>query len=323
MDTETDKELHRKCIALEHNIRKLFVVCENIRNKVSSTKVINSNNVVYASLDKFMALYNDIGAEDTMIIFEELYKKKRIQILCKKDNWIREKATVEYPTTRKVKTKGMILLSIFYNNALEISKEAERDVVEFGRESEAGNVYLPEELLYPLLEIFLLVAPSEDLEILESYKNEIVSELPSTNITPAMHPMMNNLGGLLGNVLGGLDFSSLQKNMQAMAGESSGSTGQPPDITEAMSKLFNNPKSKEIVNNVTNKLTNVKGLDGLQQAIGGLLADKQLVEDVKSVANEIIPKAPEPITDREVNNMIESATSNEVTLHLQEPPYDS
>lgn len=310
-----DTDLSRRCIALENNVRKMFIVCNNIKNKVSTIKIVNSNNVVYASLDKFINLYNDIGAEDSMVIFEELYKKKRIQILCKKDTWIREKAILEYPTTKKVKTKGMILLSIFYGNALDIAKEAEKDVVEFGREDEAANVYLPEELIYPLLEIFLLVAPQEDLEILESYKQEIVSELPSTDITPTVHPMMANLGGLLGNVLNGLDLSSIQKNLQAASAETGG--GQTPDLMEAMGKLLNNPKSKEIMSNVTSKFNNVNGIDGLQQAIGGLLTDKQLVDDVKSITSELMPRPPEPISDREVNDMVAEAAK------LEEPPYDS
>jgi hypothetical protein len=314
-----DTDLSRKCIGLENNVRKLFIVLNNIKNKVSSVKIVNSNNVIYASLDKFINLYNDIGAEDSMVIFEELYKRKRIQILSKKDIWIREKAFLEYPTTKKVKTKGMIFLSIFYTNALDIAKEAEKDVVEFGREDEAANVYLPEELIYPLLEIFLLVAPQEDVELLESYKQEIVSELPSTDITPTVHPIMANLGGLLGNVLNGLDLSSIQKNLQASqatSGESSEGSPQPPDLMEAMGKLLNNPKSKEIMSNVTSKFNNVKGIDGLQQAIGGLLTDKQLVEDVKSITSELIPKPPEPISDREVTEMIAEAAK------LETPPYD-
>lgn len=303
-----DTDLSRKYIALEHNIRKLFIVCENIRNKISSVKIINSNNVVYASFSKFVKIYDEIGAEESMIIFEEFYKKKRIQILCKKDNWIRDKAILEYPSVKKVKTKGMILLSIFYNNALEIAKEAERDVVEFGRESEAANVYLPEEMIYLLIEIFLLVCPNDDVEILQGYKQEVLSELPSTNITPTVPPMLGNMGGLLGGLLGNLDLTVIQDSMKDMM---KNGNSEQPDIVETMSKLFNNPKSKEIVENVTTKISGVKGADGLQEVLSGLLTDKKLIDDIKEVTGNLMPKVPEPIVDTEVEAMIENSTKTE------------
>jgi len=303
-----------RCVAFEENIRKLFTVCGNIKNIIQSKKNITKKNMIYDSFNQFVNTYDDIGAEDTMIIFEDFYIKKRYQILSRKDSWLGEntKATIEFPS-KKSKRKKAIFLSIYYRNAQDISREAEREVTEYGREEEADNVYLPEELIFPLLEIFSLVAPSEDLEKLNLYREEIKSELPSTDITPnTTNPLgamggMGGLGGLLNGALGGIDFSNLQKSFGNLTENSGGSgEGASPmipeglDIGETISGIFNNPESKKVINTVTGRFQNIKDMNDLQGVVGGLLADKDLQDSVKNLV-------PEPITDREANKMVSDA----------------
>lgn len=318
-ETSSVNENTDKYVLFEENIRKLFTACNNVKNAVSSRKVITKNNPIYDSFNQFVNTYEDIGAEDTMILFEEFYNKKKYQILSRKDTWIGEnsRSTIEFPSKKKTKRKKAIMLSVFYRHAKELSIEAEREVTEFGRDEEAENVYLPEVIIYPLLEIFVLLAPSSDMEKLNIYREEIKADLPDTDITPsAVNPLqgMGGLGNMLNSALGGINFADIQKNFTenngGEGGEGSDGSGQgqfiPPgmDLGDTISGLFKNPESKGVIDRVSGKFQNMKNVNDLGGIVGDLLSDKELQNSVKRLA-----PAPEPLSDGEGRRMVEEAKS--------------
>jgi len=324
METEMQSSSNAtdKYVAFEENIRKFFVACDNIKKVVQSRKVISKKNMIYDSYEQFVDTYEQIGAEDTMIIFEKFYMEKRFQILSRKDTWIgnNSKAVIEFPSKKKTKRRKAIFLSIYYHNAKDLSAEAEKEVTEYNREEEADNVYLPEEMIYPLLEIFALVAPEEDMDKLNIYREEIKAELPSTDISPnKANPMsgMGDLGSMLNGALGSLDFSKLQQSFGGggKEGESSGS-GIPEgmDFGEAINGIFNNPESKNIINKVTGKFKGMKNMNDIQSVVGDLLSDKELQDSFKNML-------PEAVSDSEVKRMVAEAkgkhpdTSNSNSSH--------
>tara|TARA_R100000750_G_scaffold57228_1_gene44084 strand:+ start:320 stop:1543 length:1224 start_codon:yes stop_codon:yes gene_type:complete len=304
-ETQSTSNATDKYVAFEENIRKFFVACDNIKKVVQSRKVISKKNMIYDSYDQFVDTYEQIGAEDTMIIFEKFYMEKRFQILSRKDTWIgnNSKAVIEFPSKKKTRRRKAIFLSIFYHNAKDLSAEAEKEVTEYNREEEADNVYLPEEMIYPLLEIFALVAPAEDMDKLNIYREEIKAELPSTDISPnKANPMsgMGDLGSMLNGALGSLDLSNLQKSFGGKEGESSNGIPEGMDFGEAINGIFNNPESKNIINKVTGKFKGMKNMGDIQSVVGDLLSDKELQDSFKSIL-------PEAVSDSEVKRMVAEA----------------
>ncbi len=298
-----------KYVTFEDNIRKLFTSCDNVKKAISARKPIPKKHPIYDGFKQFMNTYEEIGAEDTMVLFEDFYMKKRYQILSKKETWIgsSSKATIEYPSRNKTKRRKAIFLSFFYQNALDLAREAEKEVTEFNRDEEAANVYLPEEIIFPLLEIFSLIAPLEDMEKLNIYREEIKADLPDTDIRPNTNPNpmagMGNLGTMLNTALEGIDLSNISQAIGGMSQEGgNGAPMMPPDmdIGETISGLFNNPESKKVINKVSGKFKDMKDIGDLKEVVGGLLSDKDLQDTVKGLI-------PEPVTDSEANKMISDA----------------
>lgn len=311
----SESEDMQKNLAFEEHIRKLFITCENIRNALQTRKVITKNNRIYDGFAQFVATYDNkaIGPENTMIIFEDFYTKNRFKILSRKDTWIAEGASIEYPS-KKSKRKPVLCLSAYYRNAKMLAAEAEKEITDYGRDEEAENVFLPEELTYSLLELFSLVAPSTDMEKLNQYKEEIKAELPSTNITPN-NPLgglggmagMGGLGGMLGNLLSG---DGVQKLFGEMGASMGGAGGQPNlampegvDPVDAITGLFQSPNVRGIVTKVTDKLKTGNPA-GIGATIGDILADKELQENIQSSLKGLIP---EPVMDRESQQLIAEA----------------
>lgn len=293
-----------KYVMFEENIRKLFTACDNIKQVVSSHGAISKKNPVYLGYDRFKEAYNEIGAEDTIFMFEEFYNRKRYQILSKTDGWIKDRAVIEYPTKKKTKQPRSVMLSIFYRHAQRLSKEAEKEVNEFNREDQAENVFLPDELIYTLLKIFSLVAPMEDIEKLNEYISIVESELPSTEIAPnTANPMagMGNIGDFLNNALGGIDFKSLSKNLGL---DEEGNLPEGTNIQDVMTGVISNPKTQEVLNRTLDKFKNSKESGNIGNVIGDLLSDKELHESFK---NLIPDSTPEPISDPESKRLIQEA----------------
>jgi hypothetical protein len=305
-----------RLVAFEKNITDFFTICGNIKRLVESKRVVSSKNIIYDAFDNFVEVYGKIGAEKTLPLFDEIYTQKRVSILSGNDSWLKNNCNIEYPRTRKTKRRYCIMASVYYRNANDISQQAQREIEEFNDDKNAENVFLPEEFTYPLLEIFLLVAPPSDIPKLTVYRDAIRSELKDTTFTPNTGQVpglgnLGNLGNILSSALGGLNLEEMAKTMEgAMNGGASGSSessGQSPEfnmenIGEAISGVLTNPKTKTVITKVMDSFKDIKNITDVQQKLGGILTDTELHQSLK----DLVP-TPEPISDREVTNMIEEA----------------
>lgn len=302
-DSSDDVE---KLVVFEKNITNFFTICGNLKRLVESKRVVNSKNLIYDAFDNFVEVYGKIGAEKSLPIFEELYAQKRVSILAGNDGWLKNNCNIEYPRTKKSsKRRYCIMASVYYRNANELSIQAQKEIEEFNDDKNAENVFLPEEFTYPLLEIFLLIAPASDIQKLTLYRDSIKNELKDTEYVANTANVLNmgNLGILLTSALGGLNLQDMAKSMGNVenGGDMSG-MGDMSNIGETISNILTNPNTKNVINKVVDSFKDMKNLGDIQEKIGGLLADKELQQSFK----DLMP-APDPISDREINSMLADA----------------
>lgn len=300
----------------DKHLRNLFAVCRNSIEQINARKVVKSKNIVNDSFENFEKMYEEIGPEDTIVLFEELYSNKRFQILSGESNWIKNKCIIEYPRAKKSKRRRSIMLSILYRDADKLSEEALEEIEKFDKRDNEANVFLPDGMILPILEIFTLVCKAEDRPKIQSLVDDVKEELKDEDVTtsrPATGATgMGGLGDILQKTLGGLDVSKLQQSfeqMQQQAAKDNGGEGgsspnmsMPDNLGDMISDVLSNPKSKDVINKVTNSFKGAKDINGMVGAVSGLMADTELHETVK----ELVPK-PQPISDNETNRMIEEA----------------
>jgi hypothetical protein len=300
----------------DKHLRNLFAVCRNSIEQTNARKVVKSKNIVNDSFENFEKMYEEIGPEDTIVLFEELYSNKRFQILSGESNWIKNKCIIEYPRAKKSKRRRSIMLSILYRDADKLSEDALEEIEKFDKRDNEANVFLPDGMILPILEIFTLVCKAEDRAKIQSLVNDVKEELKDEDVTtsrPATGATgMGGLGDILQKTLGGLDVSKLQQSFEQMqqqaAKENGGEGGSSPNMSmpdnlgDMISDVLSNPKSKDVINKVTNSFKGAKDINGMVGAVSGLMADTELHETVK----ELVPK-PQPISDNETNRMIEEA----------------
>ena len=301
-----------KLVRFETFINKFFTICRNLKRLVESKRMVSSKNIIYDAFENFVEVYEKIGAERTIVVFEEVYRQKKIPILSGNDGWIKNNFNIEYPRTKKSKRRYCIMASVYYRNASDLAQQAEKEIEEFNDDKNAENVFLPEEFIYPLLEIFLLVAPESDIPKLTTYRDTIKMELKDTEYVPNTAQIpglgnMGNLGSILTSALGGLNLQDMAKSMGG-EGSSGGGEGQPPDfgnldnIGETISNILQNPNTKKVISQVMNSFKGMNSINDVQEKIGGILADTELHQSFK----DLLP-SPDPISDVEVNSMMAAA----------------
>jgi hypothetical protein len=124
-----------------------FGVCTTIYNLIPNTTIKDES---YELFQIFVANFKHCNQR----LFKEIYDQRRDLILLGTDTWIHDDLRMEYEF-------GSVMITYLYSKAIELSPKS----------------LLHQKLIHPLLEIFLLICPNEDMSSLRIYRDNVGSVL--------------------------------------------------------------------------------------------------------------------------------------------------
>jgi hypothetical protein len=278
---------------LDKSMNKLFKVVEDIQQAKDSASlsikgIARKINPIVKYFNNYKRVYNKTDASEHVSDIQAMFKRNRIAILRGDDDtWLKDRSVnLQYGDGLKETQDVKIMLSSFYNSALQVKKLIEEQLEGLPQEAYEDKV----ELLYP--DVFKLhlyriiseaVSDEKDKATLKAIVKIIEKDLGiESESTPDTTPNFS-----LGNLIS--EATKLAKS-QGVVGDNIKLPNEN-ELTNMIGKLFNSPQLKETFGSILGDLQNVKSPDQLFGKIGESV--KKLTPQLQELTTNLAPKTEE------------------------------
>lgn len=266
------------------DLEELLKGIVNVYTKRKARETSGRKSPFIGFIEIYRKMYDKTEKEVHMKYFQDIYEEHEELILMGKEKWLKDgKIVILFGKGVVKENKGKIYLSTIYNMAVELKKEIQ-ELLDDGKPEIFSDQELkyPDYILYYLYEIFMLVAPSSSIETLkqkaEKYRQNIgEDELGSTPPVPPTNTndMMGNLMNFASNMFTQINNPSQgpQPNIQ----------NQLNGVIEMVSKLTTNNDVKNLIDNLSNTMRNVKSPDDLVRGLTDTMNQPELSRVIQTI----------------------------------------